>query len=196
MASLIRWEPARRWQPVRRWEPVRTVRELDSLQQEFGRLFGSLFDTPAGRPANGAAPHRWVPATDLVEHDDHYVLRSDLPGVKDNDVKVELEHNVLTISGRRSSENEQRKDGYRRVERSFGSFSRSLTLPEGIDPEQIHASFERGVLEVSIPKPEQGKPHRVAIAVGDGDSASEGATAGEGGDTDGGAAAPAAAQGA
>jgi HSP20 family protein len=189
--ALIRWEPIRRSEPARRWEPVR---ELDSLQQEFSRVFGSFFDSLAGRPVNGAALRRWVPATDLVEHDDQYVLRSDLPGVNDGDVKVELEDNVLTISGQRRSEHEQRKDGYRRVERSFGSFSRSLTLPEGVDPEQIHASFERGVLEVTIPKPEQRKPHRVAIAVGEGDSAIEGAAAGEHGETDAGVEAPEAAK--
>jgi HSP20 family protein len=189
MASLIRWEPVRRWQPIRRWEPVR---ELDSLQQEMSRLFGSSFDSQAGRPPNGAGLRRWIPATDLVERDDRYLLRSDLPGVEERDVKIELEDNVLTVSGQRSSEHEQRKDGYRRVERSFGSFSRSLRLPDGVDPEQIHASFERGVLEVSIPKPEQREPHRVAIAVGD--STSEGVTDGEGGETGAGAEAPAAAK--
>ncbi len=113
------------------------------------------------------------------------MLRVDLPGVKDDDVKVELDDHVLTISGQRSSENEQRGDGYRRVERSFGSFSRSLRLPDGVDPEQIHASFERGVLEVTIPKPEQRKPHRVAISVGEQGAAVEGTGAGEGGEAHG-----------
>jgi HSP20 family protein len=159
----------------------------------MSRLFGSLFDSQAGRPTNGAALRSWVPATDLVEHDDHYVLRSDLPGVKDGDVNVELKDNVLTISGQRGSEHEQSKDGYRRVERSFGRFSRSLTLPEGVDPEQIHASFERGVLEVSIPKPAQREARRIAISVYDGDSASETDGSTEGGETDAGAEAPAAA---
>ncbi len=165
-----------------RWEPAR---ELDSLHQEVGRLFGSFFDSQTARPANGSALRRWVPATDLTEEGEHYVLRVDLPGVKDDDVKVELDHHVLTISGQRGSENEQRGDGYRRVERSFGSFSRSLRLPDGVDPEQIHASFGRGVLEVTIPKPEQRRPHRVAISVGEQGAAVEDAGAGDGGEAHG-----------
>ena len=102
---------------------------------------------------------------DLVEEGDHYALRADLPGVSENDVKVELEDNVLTISGERRSEHEDKKEGYYRIERASGAFSRSLTLPEGIDPDGVQASFEKGVLEVHIPKPEQRKPRRVAIGV-------------------------------
>ncbi len=169
--ALIRWEPVRRWEPAR---------ELDSLQHEVSRLFGSFFDSQTGRPDDGAtALRRWVPATDLVEEGEHYVLRADLPGVNEDDVKVELDDHVLTVSGQRGSENEQRGDGYRRVERSFGSFSRSLRLPEGVDPEQIQASFERGVLEVTIPKPAQRKPHRVAISVGQHQATVEGSANGE-----------------
>jgi HSP20 family protein len=148
--ALIRWEPAR---------------ELQSIQQEMNRLFGTLFDAPAS-PGNGAALRRWIPAMDLVEQDEHYVLRADLPGLSEDDVHVELEDNVLTVSGERKSEHEERKEGFHRVERASGSFSRSLTLPEGIDPDSIKASFDKGVLEVRVPKPEQRKPRRVAISVG------------------------------
>lgn len=104
---------------------------------------------------------------DLVEENDHFVLRTDLPGVQEDDVRVELQDNVLTLSGERKSEHEERRGGYYRLERASGGFSRSLTLPEGIDPEGIKASFENGVLEVRIPKPEERKPRRVAINVGD-----------------------------
>jgi HSP20 family protein len=148
--AIIRWEPAR---------------ELHSLQQEMNRLFGTFFDSPTSG-GNGGALRRWIPAMDLVEEKDHYVLRADLPGLSEGDVNVELEDNVLTISGERKSEHEQREEGHYRLERSFGSFSRSLTLPEGIDPASIEASFEKGVLEVRVPKPEQRKPRRVAISVG------------------------------
>ncbi|HEX3434669.1 MAG TPA: Hsp20/alpha crystallin family protein [Solirubrobacteraceae bacterium] len=147
---------------VIRWEPTR---ELQSLQHEVNRLFGTVFDTQAGA-ANGAL-RRWIPAMDLVEQDDQYVLRADLPGVGEEDVSVEFEDNVLTISGERKSEVEHGGEGYRRIERSSGSFARSLTLPEGIDPDAVNARFERGVLEVRVPKPEQRKPRRVAIDVGD-----------------------------
>jgi len=129
----------------------------------MNRLFGTVFDTQAG--GDGGA-RRWIPAMDLVEQGEEYVLRADLPGVGEDDVSVELEDNVLTISGERKSEHEEQGDGFRRIERSSGSFSRSLTLPEGIDAEQIRARFEQGVLEVRVPKPEQRKPRRVAIDVG------------------------------
>jgi HSP20 family protein len=144
---------------VIRWEPAR---ELQSLQSEMNRLFGTVFDTQNG---DGGA-RRWIPAMDLVEEGEQFVLRADLPGVSEDDVKVELEDNVLTIAGERTSEHEEQRDGFRRIERASGSFSRSLTLPEGIDAESINARFERGVLEVRVPKPEQRKPRRVAIDVG------------------------------
>ena len=103
---------------------------------------------------------------DLVEEDDHFVLSADLPGVEEQDINVELEDNVLTISGERKSEHEDRKEGYYRIERSSGRFSRTLTLPEGIDADSIEARFDNGVLTVRIPEPEQRKPRRVAIGVG------------------------------
>jgi len=105
---------------------------------------------------------------DLVETEGDFVLRADRPGLSEQDVKIELEDNVLTISGERKAEHEDRKEGYYRVERSSGSFRRSLTLPEGVDPESVSATFDRGVLEVRVPKPEQRKPRKVAISVGGG----------------------------
>jgi hypothetical protein len=87
-------------------------------------------------------------------------------GLTENDVNIELEDNVLTISGERKAEHEERKEGYFRVERASGTFSRSLTLPEGVDPERVQASFDQGVLEVRIPKPEQRKPRKVTISAG------------------------------
>jgi len=149
-----------------RWEPVR---ELSTIQNEMNRLFNTFFESPA--PANGAsAPlRRWIPAMDLVETAEEFVLRADLPGLSEKDVKIELEDNVLTISGERKAEHEERKEGYYRVERSSGSFARTLTLPEGVDAQAVRASFDRGVLEVRIAKPEERKPRKVAIAVGGGE---------------------------
>jgi HSP20 family protein len=153
-----------------RWEPVR---ELSSLQSDMNRLFNTFFDTTTG--ANGGStPRRWIPAMDLVETDDHFVLKADLPGLTDEDVKIDVEDDVLTISGERKSEHEDKREGYVRVERSYGAFRRSLTLPEGVEPEAVTASFDRGVLEVRIPKPEERKPRRVAIQVGDQPAAIEG----------------------
>ena len=153
-----------------RWEPVR---ELSSLQNEMNRLFTTFFDTPT--TGNGDAPvRRWIPPMDHVETDEHFVLKADLPGLGEGDVSIEVEDNVLTVSGERKAEHEDKREGYVRVERSYGAFRRSLTLPEGIDPEAVTASFDNGVLEVRIPKPEERKPRRVAIQVGDRPAAIEG----------------------
>ncbi len=141
-----------------RWEPV-----------PVNRLFNSLFDTPTA--GFGSAWRSWIPAVDIVETDSDYVLRADLPGLTEQDVNVELHNDVLTISGERKSEHEERKQGYYRVERSSGSFRRSVRLPEGVTPESVKATFERGVLEVTVPKPEQQGPHKVEITAGDGDNA-------------------------
>jgi HSP20 family protein len=156
--ALIRWEPAR---------------EIGSLQQEMNRLFNTFFDTPAASAGNGGQ-RRWVPAMDLVETDDYFVLRADLPGLGEEDVTLEVEDNVLTLSGERKVEHEDRREGFYRVERATGAFSRSLTLPEGIEPDQIVATFDKGVLEVRIPKPAQKQPRRVQISVGDRPAAVEG----------------------
>src|SRR6266513_1141119 len=148
-----------------RWEPVR---ELSSIQNEMNRLFNTFFDSPApGNGGNGGL-RRWLPAMDLVETDEHFVLKADLPGLAEDDVNIEVEDNVLTLSGERKAEHEDKREGYVRVERAYGSFRRSLTLPEGVDADAVSASFDNGVLEVRIPKPEERKPRKVAISVGDG----------------------------
>jgi HSP20 family protein len=154
-----------------RWEPVR---ELGTIQNEMNRLFNTFFDSPAG-PSNGSAPaRRWIPAMDLVEGENEFTLYVDLPGLAEDDVAIELEDNVLTVSGERKAEHQERREGYYRLERASGSFSRSLTLPEGIDAAAVRASFDRGVLEVRVPKPEQRKPRKVAISVGGSEAAIEG----------------------
>src|SRR5580704_6409516 len=100
--AIIRWEPAR---------------ELHSIQQDFNRLFGSFFDTPTTR-GNVRSLRRWIPALDVVEEGGRYVLRADLPGLSEEEVNVEVQDHVLTISGERKSEHEERGEGYRRVERA------------------------------------------------------------------------------
>ena len=141
----------------------------EPFSREVDRLFDAFF-APTERESR-----RWVPAIDLVEADDHFVLKADLPGLSEEDVSIEVQDGTLTISGERKTEHERREQGWYRIERSFGSFSRSLTLPEGVDAEAINAEFDRGVLEVHIPKPEERKPRRVAIkATGDGKPALEG----------------------
>src|SRR3954470_13309187 len=142
-----------------RWEPLR---ELTTLQNEMNRLFSSAFDTPT--TGNGNTMRRWMPAMDLVETETHFVLTADLPGLTESDVNIEVDDRVLTVSGERKAKHESTKDGYHRVERAFGTFSRSLTLPKGVNAEAVEAAFENGVLEIRIPKPEQPKPRKISIS--------------------------------
>jgi HSP20 family protein len=137
-----------------RWEPMR---ELNTMQGEMNRLFNSFFDE------EGNGRRRWAPAVDLLEREDSLVLKADLPGLTQDDVNIEVRDNVLTISGERRTDIEDKQNGYYRVERAFGGFSSSLTLPEGVDADRIAANFENAVLEVTIPKPEQRKPRRITI---------------------------------
>jgi HSP20 family protein len=150
--ALVRWDPAR---------------ELDTFQTDMNRLFDSFFgrrDTATN--GNGYA-RRWIPAMDLVETDDELVLRADLPGLDRDDIEIEVKDNVLTVAGERKAEHEEKGEGFYRVERASGRFSRSLDLPRGIKADGVSANFDRGVLEVRIPKPEERKPTRVEIQAGD-----------------------------
>src|SRR5215216_4584500 len=132
--------------------------------EPFSREVDRLFDAFFGEREQG---RRWVPPVDLVEAEDHFVLKADLPGLSEEDVSVEVQDGTLSISGERSAEHESHERGWYRIERSFGSFNRSLTLPDGVDPDAISAKFDRGVLEVRIPKPEERKPRRVEITAGE-----------------------------
>ena len=146
--------------------------------EPFSREVDRLFDTFFGQSERDA--RRWVPPMDLVEADDHFVLKADLPGLSESDVAIEVQDGTLRISGERKAEREQSERGWYRIERSFGSFSRSLSLPDGVDADGIEASFDKGVLQVRIPKPAERKPRRIEIATGEnGDSAAVEGTAQE-----------------
>ena len=133
----------------------------EPFTRDVDRLFERLFDSQAGA-------QRWVPAMDLTEADDHYVLKADLPGMPEEDVSIEVDHSVLTLSGERQAEHERSERGWHRIERSFGQFQRQLTLPDGVEPDGVTAQFENGVLAVRIPKPERVKPRRIAIGAAGG----------------------------
>lgn len=155
--ALVRWDPAR---------------ELDTLQSDMNRIFDGFFGRRDGNRGLNGGTQRWIPAMDLVETDEDLVLRADLPGLDRDDVDIEVKDNVLTVSGERRAEHEEQGEGFHRVERSFGRFTRSLGLPQGVSPENVRASFDRGVLEVRVPKPEERKPTRIEIAAGDSNGAS------------------------
>ena len=133
--------------------------------EPFTREIDRVFDAFFGQTDQA---RRWVPPMDLVEAEDHFVLKADLPGLAEGDVNIEVQDGTLTISGERKAEHEEREKGWHRIERSFGSFNRSLTLPDGVDADRIEASFGDGVLEVRIPKPEERKPRRISISSGNG----------------------------
>jgi len=126
----------------------------------FGSLLPELF---AERPAWGRA---WVPAVDMSENDAAYVVTVELPGVKREDVSIEIAEDVLSIHGEKKSEREEKNERHRCVERSFGSFSRAFTLPANVAADRIKASFRDGVLTIDIPKAEAKKPQVVDIKVG------------------------------
>ena len=107
----------------------------------------------------------WMPAIDVEEKDGAYLVKADLPGLKKDDIHIELRNRVLTLRGERRDEHEENKDGYHRVERSFGSFERSLRVPEGVTEKDIHAKYTDGVLELSIPAPAAKEPKAIEIKI-------------------------------
>jgi len=142
-----------------RFEPFR---ELAALQNEMGRWMTQLGGMT---PSNGnGGSQQWLPAVDVWETNTHLVLSFDLPGIAEDDVNVELDDNVLTVTGRRERSEEQSGDRFFRYERRFGTFSRSVTLPAGIDEDAIEANYTNGVLEIRVPKPEEQKPRRIEVA--------------------------------
>jgi HSP20 family protein len=144
--------------------PTFPNRPAYSPQSEITRLFNSFFDsaTPLATPLSQRT-RSFMPAIDIVERDDEFVLSVDLPGLTESDVKIEVLDGVMTISGERKLEREETKDGYRRIERASGSFTRRLTLPKGVEADAVKASFANGVLEVHVPKPVESKPQLVEI---------------------------------
>ena len=146
-------------------DPFGLLRQMTS---EFDRVFDQPFWRAFRRPPPSLAAHRvtyWSPGIDVFEKDDRLVTKVDLPGLKKEDVKVEVMDGHLVISGERKSETEQTKDNVYRCEREYGSFSRAVPLPEGVKIEEISAAFADGVLEVSVPLPTkaEAKAHTVDI---------------------------------
>lgn len=143
---------------VVRWEPFR---ELAALQSEMSRWMSQVAGT--GTPGSGNGTSTWLPAVDVWETDSELVLSFDLPGVEEDRVSVELEDNVLTVSGERERAERAESDRFYRFERRFGQFTRSVTLPQGVNEDAIKADYKAGVLEVRVPKPEEQKPRRIPI---------------------------------
>src|SRR5690349_15297598 len=134
-------------------------RDLRSLQDEVNRVFNAGFNRGDNEIMRGA----WSPSVDIYENKDNIVLEAELPGMKPEDVNISIENNVLTIHGERKFEKKDDKDNFHRVERSYGSFTRSFTLPPTVRSENATAEFENGVLRLSLAKREEAKPRRIEI---------------------------------
>jgi HSP20 family protein len=147
MATLVRWEP---------------FREIATLQNEMSRLMNTVMGGDGE-----TATRTWVPAVDVWETDDELVYAFDLPGIREDDISVEYEDGALIVSGERERTQETSEERFYRFERRFGSFSRTIALPQGASEEAINADYKDGVLEVHVKKPEQPKPRRIQIGTGE-----------------------------
>jgi HSP20 family protein len=141
--SLIRWDP---------------FREFNTLpMRRLSNLFGKDWDVPAATTA-------WSPSVDIFENDSEVVVKAELPGMTAKDIEVRLENNVLMLKGERAFEKETKEENYHRIEREYGSFSRSFTLPTPVDGDKVTAEYKDGVLKIVLPKKEETKPKPIKIA--------------------------------
>ena len=141
-----------------RWEPFRNS---NSLQDHFNRLFESAYPNRSSE----SSVTTWAPAVDIYETENELVLKADLPDINEKDLDIRIENNTLTVRGERKFEKQVNEDDYLRVERSYGSFSRSFTLPNTINTEAIRAEYKNGVLTVQMPKRAESKPKQVKVNV-------------------------------
>lgn len=142
-----------------RWDPFR---DLGMLQDRMNRLFDDAGRT--WRSDEPAATTSWSPAVDIFETEGEIVVKAELPGMDRNDITLHLENNVLSLRGERKFEKETKDENYHRIERSYGTFSRSFAIPATVDEEKIRADYKDGVLKIILPKKEQAKPKQIKIA--------------------------------
>ncbi len=156
MAGLSRWEPiGSQWNP---WK------ELEEIEKRLAAVWGRpLAKAEAGKEAMTVA--EWAPLVDISEDGREYVIKADLPDVKKEDVKISVQDNIVAISGERKYEKEEKDKKYHRIERAYGRFLRSFTLPEDADGTKIAAEYKDGVLQVRLPKSEKAKPKTIEVKV-------------------------------
>lgn len=149
------------------WEPFGSIRrrgnlfnDLNSIQQEMNHLFDEFFGERHPELAEG----NWIPVVDVSESDTNLLVRAELPGMTEEDIELNLQDNVLTLKGEKKQELDKQKENFHRVERSYGSFSRSFTLPSMVKLDQVTATFKEGILEISLPKSEEAKAKKIEIA--------------------------------
>jgi HSP20 family protein len=142
-----------------RWDPFE---ELSVLRNRMDRLINRMGDEIETTPAKIA---NWAPTADIVETKDALIVKAELPGLTEKEINVEVENGVLTISGERKFEQETKEKNFLRVERAYGKFIRTLTLPPNVETDKIHAAFNDGLLELTIPKKEEAKPKKITLDI-------------------------------
>ena len=143
-----------------RWEPFR---DLMTTQSEFDRLFREAFSPALGE--GEVSTRTWAPPVDIYENGDNLVLKAELPGINPDDVEIRVEDNTLYLKGERKFEKEVKEQNYHRVERSYGTFTRTFSLPNSVDADKVAANYKDGVLTLTMPKKEEAKPKTIKINV-------------------------------
>jgi HSP20 family protein len=153
--TLIRWNPLR---DVMAWHQVS---EFTNMQCEIDRMF----DRFRGGSVDDGTTSIWAPSVDIIERENDFHIKVELPGVKKEDVKITMKNNTLTVRGEKKLEQEKNGEKYHRIERSYGMFQRSFTLPTSVLSDKIEAEYDNGVLSISIPKAEEAKPRDIEVKV-------------------------------
>ena len=138
-------------------------KDFGSLQERLNRMFDDTIRTLYPTDGEELEKDTWAPAVDIYETNDSFVVSADLPGLNKDEIQIDLKDNTLTLKGEKKFEEKVSKDNYIRVERAYGSYVRSFTLPQNVDPEKIKAKYKEGVLEVTIPKKEEAKPKQIKV---------------------------------
>src|SRR6266436_5395120 len=142
-----------------RWDPFR---EFSTLQDRMNRLFQQSY----GDREEALTASNFAPAVDVYEDEHNVTLKIEVPGIEEQDIDVRIENNVLTVHGERRIEKEEKEENYRRVERQYGSFTRTFNLPTTVDAEKVSADYDKGVLKISLPKKAEAKPKQIKVNVG------------------------------
>ncbi|HXY52539.1 MAG TPA: Hsp20/alpha crystallin family protein [Terriglobales bacterium] len=143
-----------------RWDPFR---EFSTLQERMNRLFRESF-AEAGQEALMSTT--FAPPVDVYEDEHNVTLKIEVPGIEEKDIDVRIENNTLTVHGERKFEKEEKEENFRRVERQYGSFTRTFTLPNTVDVDKVSASYDKGVLKIALPKKAEAKPKQIKVNVG------------------------------
>ena len=147
-----------------RWEPVREFSTLEDRLNRMNRLFRESFSPES--PEEALITSSFAPPMDIYEDEHNITLKMEVPGIDEKDIDVRVAGNTLTVHGERKFEKEEKEENYRRVERQYGSFTRSFTLPSSVDPSQVSANYDKGVLKISLAKKAEAKPKQIKVNVG------------------------------